>query len=145
MSALKPELTSGSGRRETPDTRGERSGAAGPCIVAWLIPGGGHFLLGITRKATIFFVVLTSMYVIGLLLGGRLFPLQMSEPLVFLSALAEWAVGVPRLTAVIGGFGVGDVVAATYEYGNTFLIVAGLLNSLVVLDAYDIAVGRKLR
>src|SRR6476646_624293 len=132
MSALKPELTSGSGRRETPETRSERSGgAAGPCIAAWLIPGGGHFLLGVTRQAAIFFVVLTSMYVIGLLLGGRLFTLQMTEPLVFLSALAEWAVGVPRLTSVIGGFGAGDVVAATYEYGNTFLIVAGLLNALV--------------
>jgi hypothetical protein len=34
-------------------------------------------------------------------------------------------------------------VASTYEYGNTFLIVAGLLNFLVMLDAYDIAVGRK--
>ena len=31
----------------------------------------------------------------------------------------------------------------TYEYGNTFLVAAGLLNSLVVLDAYDIALGRK--
>ena len=31
----------------------------------------------------------------------------------------------------------------TYEYANTFLIVAGLLNTLVVIDAFDIAVGRK--
>ena len=31
----------------------------------------------------------------------------------------------------------------TYEYGNTFLIVAGLLNLLVVIDAYDVALGRK--
>ncbi len=34
-------------------------------------------------------------------------------------------------------------MAVTYEYGNAFLIVAGLLNMLVVLDAWDIAVGRK--
>ena len=31
--------------------------------------------------------------------------------------------------------------AVTYEYGNAFLIVAGLLNLLVVIDAYDIAHG----
>ena len=37
----------------------------------------------------------------------------------------------------------GTVTAVTYEYGNCFLIVAGLLNSLVVLDAFDIAMGRK--
>jgi hypothetical protein len=27
--------------------------------------------------------------------------------------------------------------------GNTFVIVAGLLNMLVALDAYDVALGRK--
>ena len=31
----------------------------------------------------------------------------------------------------------------TYEYGNTFLLVAGLLNYLAMLDAFDIAAGRK--
>ena len=39
--------------------------------------------------------------------------------------------------------GAGTVTAATYEYGNAFLMVAGLLNLLVVIDAYDIAMGRK--
>lgn len=32
---------------------------------------------------------------------------------------------------------------ATYEYGNTFLLIAGLLNYLTMLDAFDIAAGRK--
>jgi Family of unknown function (DUF6677) len=41
------------------------------------------------------------------------------------------------------GAGVGEVTAVTYEYGNCFLIVAGLLNFLVILDAFDIAMGRK--
>jgi hypothetical protein len=31
----------------------------------------------------------------------------------------------------------------TYEYGNAFLITAGLLNALVIIDAHDIALGRK--
>ena len=35
------------------------------------------------------------------------------------------------------------VTAVTYEYGNSFLIVAGLLNFLVMLDAFDVAMGRK--
>jgi hypothetical protein len=35
------------------------------------------------------------------------------------------------------------VRAVTYEYGNAFLIVSGLLNLLVIIDAYDIAMGRK--
>jgi len=35
------------------------------------------------------------------------------------------------------GLGAGRVVAVTFEYGNAFAIVAGLLNMLVVLDAHD--------
>jgi hypothetical protein len=32
---------------------------------------------------------------------------------------------------------------ATYEYGTHFLLIAGLMNYLTMLDAFDIAVGRK--
>jgi hypothetical protein len=113
------------------------------CAAAWLVPGAGHFMVGQSRRAVVFFVALTGMYVIGLALGGRLFPLEWSEPLVFLSAAAQWMVGLARLTASLAHLGQGDVVAASYEYGNTFLIVGGLLNSLVMLDAYDRASGRK--
>ena len=41
------------------------------------------------------------------------------------------------------GHGAGVVTAASYEYGNTFLIVSGLLNMLVAIDAYDVRLGRK--
>ena len=41
--------------------------------------------------------------------------------------------------AALAGGGQVTSTAVTYEYGNTFLIVAGLLNTLVVLDACDLA------
>ena len=80
-------------------------------VVAWLIPGGGHFLVGQLRKSVIFFVVLSLMFVIGLAFGGRLFPFQWNEPLVALAAAAEWVLALPRLMAAIMGQGRGDVVA----------------------------------
>lgn len=83
------------------------------------------------------------MFAIGLFLEGRLFPFALSEPLVALAAIADVGIGLPYLIAKMTGQGAGAVRVATYEYGNAFLIVAGLLNMLVVLDAYDIAVGRK--
>jgi hypothetical protein len=79
----------------------------------------------------------------GLWLDGRIFPLEPSEPLVALAAIANFGVGVPWLLARMFDLGAGTVTAVTYEYGNSFLIVAGLLNFLVILDAYDIAAGRK--
>jgi hypothetical protein len=62
---------------------------------------------------------------------------------VGLAAVADVGIGLPYLVATALGFGGGDVRAVTYEYGNVYLIVAGLLNALVVIDAYDIALGRK--
>jgi hypothetical protein len=62
---------------------------------------------------------------------------------VALAAFADICMGVPYFIAKAVGAGGGRVIAITYEYGNAFLIVAGLLNMLVVLDAFDIAQGRK--
>ena len=113
--------------------------------MAWLIPGAGHLMVGQLRKGAIFFVVLIAMFAIGLSFDGRLFAFQTSEPLVFLAAAAEWAMALPRLIAMMLGKGAGNVTQITYEYGNTFLIVSGLLNALITLDAIDYARGRKGR
>ena len=51
--------------------------------------------------------------------------------------------GLPYFLARLLDLGSGLVTAVTYEYGNTFLMTAGLLNFLIVLDAFDIAMGRK--
>jgi hypothetical protein len=83
------------------------------------------------------------MFALGLALRGRLFPFDFSEPLVCLAAMADLGIGLPYFIASAMGYGAGDVRAVTYEYGNAFLIVAGLLNLLVVIDAYDVAMGRK--
>ena len=113
------------------------------CAVAWAIPGGGHLWQGRILKGLIFLLTLPLMFLFGLWLEGRLFPFEMTQPLVALAAFADIGVGVPYVIAKVMGAGTGQVIAITYEYGNAFLIVAGLLNMLVVLDAFDIAQGRK--
>ena len=112
-------------------------------LLAWLVPGAGHFTLGKREKAAVFGVVLPLMFVIGLLLRGRLFPFTPADPLVALASVANVMAGLPYLLARVFGAGDGVVTAITYEYGNTFMIAAGLLNALVVLDAFDVAKGRK--
>ena len=113
------------------------------CLAAWAVPGAGHLWIGRRQKALVFFGALTAMFIIGLALHGRIFPFTFSEPLVGLAAVADLGLGLPWIVARLLEAGAGTVTAATYEYGNTFLIVAGLLNFLVILDAYDIAMGRK--
>lgn len=129
---------------------GERARAASEpgrlvlvCLAAWALPGAGHFWLGQRQKAAVFFTALLLMFVTGLLLSGRLFPFDFSEPLAALAAIANAGMGMPWIVARLQDAGAGTVTAIAYEYGNCFLIVAGLLNFLVILDAYDVAVGRK--
>jgi hypothetical protein len=95
------------------------------------------------QKGVSLLVLLTVMFSLGLWIEGRLFPFEFADPLVGLAALADLGVGLPYFAAKLFGAGAGRAVAVTYEYGNTFVIVAGLLNMLAVLDAYDISQGRK--
>ena len=113
------------------------------CLAAWAVPGAGHLWLGRRSKGLIFLIALPLMFALGLALQGRLFPFDLNEWLVGLAAIANVGIGLPYFIASALGYGAGEVRAVTYEYGNAFLIVAGLLNLLVVIDAYDVAVGRK--
>jgi len=134
----------------TKSTTAERAGVAAEpgtlalvCVIAWAIPGAAHFWLGRRQKGLVFFLALTALFLLGLQLHGRIFAIDLQEPLSTLAAVADLGLGLPWVIARIAGVGTGQVTALTYEYGNTFLIVAGLLNTLVVLDAFDIAMGRK--
>lgn len=112
-------------------------------LVSWLVPGAGHLWLGRRQKGVAFLVALPLMFALGLALEGRLFPFEWSDPLVALAAIADLGSGLPYLVARVLGLGSGLASAVTYEYGNAFVITAGLLNALVIIDAHDIARGRK--
>lgn len=113
------------------------------CLAAWALPGAGHLWLGRRQKALVFLLAILAMFLLGLFLHGRIFPFDFSEPLVGLAAIANLGIGAPWLIARLVDAGAGTVTAASYEYGNCYLIVAGLLNVLVILDAFDIGKGRK--
>jgi hypothetical protein len=128
---------------ERPRAAAEPAIVALVCFVAWLMPGAGHFWTGRLQKGIVFVLAIPLMFATGVLLQGSVFPFQFSEPLGGLAALAEFGAGLPWIFTRMLDAGAGTVTAATWEYGNTFMIVAGLLNALIVLDAFDIAMGRK--
>jgi len=64
----------------------------------------------------------------------------------FLEALGyfgELCVGVAMPVARFFGYSGGDPFFVSSDYGTAYLVAAGMLNVLAVLDAYDIARGRK--
>lgn len=138
-----PSKTTNAAHARTTEAAPDAAKVARACLLALLVPGLGHAAVGQPRKAGVFFVVLMTMFAIGLAFGGGFLPFATDEPLVFLGAAAQWVVLLPRLLAGFAGLGQGAVTAITYDYGNTFLIVAGLLNTIITLDVFDLATGRK--
>jgi uncharacterized protein DUF6677 len=128
-------------------TAAETARAIPACILAFLLPGLGHFFLGKRNKGLIFLVCLLVLFLMGVSMQSRLqLYLGFEDPLALLFSIAQMAMGAPYFLARALGYGAGDVAAMkaiTYEYGNTFTAVAGLLNILVILDAFDTALGRK--
>ncbi|HEX8179845.1 MAG TPA: DUF6677 family protein [Pyrinomonadaceae bacterium] len=116
-------------------------------ILAWLVPGGGHLLLGRYGRGLLLGGVVYLLYIVGLLLGGHLYgPHNADETglLAYVFGLCDLGSGLLYLTCLWGGIGLVDQASrATAEYGNIFIMVAGLLNYLLALDAYDLSAGRK--
>jgi len=112
-------------------------------LLAWLVPGAGHFLLGRKGRGIAFLLLVHVSVVIGWALEGNLYRVVPDQPLSILATLGSMGMGAPYfLLRFITGF-TGNVVAPGYEYGSAFLLTAGLMNLLLVLDVWDILRGRK--
>jgi hypothetical protein len=112
-------------------------------IAALLFPGLGHLLIGKWLRALLLTLAILLLFVVGIQLEGKLYGLDFQQPLYNLPFLADVSIGLPYLLSRNWGYGAGNMQNQSFDYGTTFLIVAGLLNMLVTLNVYDIAVGRK--
>lgn len=135
------------------------------CVLAWVVPGAGHFYLGKRLAAVVFFVVVVATFSLGLVQGGKVYLVDRTQPLSYLATFTNLALGPLDLlgrNAVYGrialrmptdreGEDAREILQAarrriqreTYEYGTTYLLTAGLMNILLILDAFDIGIGRK--
>lgn len=136
------------------------------CLLAWLIPGLGHLYLGKKDRAAVFFAVVLATFGLGMASDGAASLIDPAQPLTYLATFDNVATGPIDLLSRWRTYGrivyvlprdeshperlelmarLRDRVrSVTYEYGNTLLLTAGLMNILLILDAFDIAVGRKI-
>lgn len=117
-------------------------------IISWFIPGAGHLVQRRYVRGAIVAGVVWVMFGIAIASGGAHYPgfeFKDGALLYLLNVFARLGNGLGAIVSwIMAGTPSPQVAAAaTFEYGGRFLEVAGLLNYLAVVDAVDIAVGRK--
>lgn len=142
------------------------------CTLAWVIPGAGHWYLGRRARAGVFFCLVTLSFVLGTALHGRFSVRDRRAPLLSsLQVVACLGMGpieivsrsflyggpvyfMPEEDALLGSDArrprttVGKLLRSRNEasdsaYGTAYLWTAGLMNLLLILDVFDIGIGRK--
>lgn len=128
----------------------EREGAAvsawGFGLLGWLVPGVGHIGQGLIGRGVLAGATVWLLVALGVGLGGHFYSVfERGEGLLSnVFGFCNLGAGLVYLAAMWLGVGVVDQARLeTAEYGNIFLMVAGLLNYLLALDAFDLKVGRK--
>ena len=133
-----------------------------PCFLAWLVPGAGHFYLGRRRRAVFFFVIVLVMLTLGLWMDGRTYVYDRGHPLTYLATFANvglgpldlvgrkmtynrlvWKLPMSRERDVLIEKMRERIRSPLNEYGTTYVMTACLMNLLLILDAFDVAKGRK--
>lgn len=117
-------------------------------ILAWLIPGSGHFLLGRRGRAVIIFVTVLAAFLIGVLMRGPMFQVSstgdlLSRLIQYGGFLGDLATGLLYFVSVWLGYAPPDQAGHVADYGSKFIVTAGLLNILAMVDAYEIATRQK--
>jgi len=115
--------------------------------LGWLIPGGGHLLLKRTGRGILLLAAITGMFLSGLMMRGAMFHPQTGDLLTTLintgGFIGNVCAGLLYLLSIWMGYNQPDMAGHVHDYGTKFLVTAGLLNVLAMVDAFEIAAGRK--
>jgi hypothetical protein len=148
--ASRPEDT----RPETPAAKAAAAAAAAvdpaaarrgalAAVLAFVFPGLGHLYLARKGRALIFAAVVLASVAMGVAIDGNLYAPVPGHPLTYLATFGCMGMGLPYFVLRYLMHYEGDVTAPGFDYGTAFLLGAGLMNLLLVLDAWDIGSGRK--
>ncbi|MBZ5674563.1 MAG: hypothetical protein LAP61_09985 [Acidobacteriia bacterium] len=116
-------------------------------VLAWIIPGAGHVLLKRPGRGALIAASVTSMYVLGLMMRGALFSPQggdlLTTVIYYGGFVGNLLSGILYFLSTWLGYAQADVAGHVHDYGTKFLVGAGLLNLLGMVDAFEIATRRK--
>jgi hypothetical protein len=113
-----------------------------PLIAGWLVPGAGHFLLRKWSRGALLSASILGMFAIGIAMQGKLYG-GAQDILDLLGMAGDLGNGLLYIFSRALGLGAEHVQVTTADYGTRFIVVAGLLNVIVAVDAHNLRTGRK--
>jgi hypothetical protein len=117
--------------------------AFGAAAAGWIVPGLGHVLLRRWDKAAVYFLAVSALAILGLLMRGNVFSAAGGDAFDMLGFFADLGNGIFYfLSHAINAAG-PDVSRASGDNGTRLFATAGVLNMLCVLEAFQIGLGRK--
>lgn len=115
--------------------------------LGWLVPGAGHFLLKRPGRGALISGSVVVIFLFGLLMRGAMFQPKTDDLLTTViyvgGFIGDLASGLLYLLSVWLGYSQPDMAGHVHDYGTKFLVAAGILNILAMVDAYEIATGKK--
>src|SRR5262249_45515586 len=112
-------------------------------VVAWLVPGAGHLIQKRWIRGFVLMACVVAMFSLGLAMDGKIYKPKTGDLLEMLAFVSDLGAGGLYILGRMMDWGNVAIVNATADYGKTFIVVAGLLNVMCVVDAYHIAIGKK--
>jgi hypothetical protein len=112
-------------------------------VAGWLVPGAGHLIQRRWIRGLLLMISVVAMFVIGILMEGKVYGLNGGDLLDMLGFVGDLGAGTLYFVTRMMDWGHGAIQLASADYGTKFIIVAGLLNVISAVDAYDIAIGKK--
>jgi TM2 domain-containing membrane protein YozV len=116
-------------------------------LLAWIVPGAGHLLLKRPGRGGLIAASVAAMFLLGLMMRGALFSPMTGDLLTTViyvgGFLGNVMSGILYFLTVWLGYSQPDMAGHVHDYGSKFLVAAGLLNVLGMVDAYEIAKGQK--
>jgi|SRR6185312_5067988 len=112
-------------------------------IVGWLVPGAGHFMQRRWIRGALLMASIVAMFVLGILMQGKVYGINGGDLLDMLGFVGDLGAGGLYFVTRAMDWGQGAIQLASADYGTKYIIVAGLLNVIGAVDAYDIAIGKK--
>ena len=112
-------------------------------VVGWIIPGAGHLIQKKWARGLLLMASVVTLFVLGIAMGGKIYHANTGDLLDMLGFVGDLGAG--GLYAIGRGMDLGSsaIAYAVADYGTKFIVIAGLLNVMSVVDAYHIAIGRK--